>query len=103
MVLEYRYSVHGYSGGMMLTRTVDGKITLDSAAIGSRLDFPNGEIAVTLLGICADSVTLNVRYRSSERILTVTRYSEEQFCDEANAYGFSLAFKLCDRSDTATV
>lgn len=103
MVLEYKYSAHGYSGGMMLTSSVDGNVMLSSAAVGSRLDCPNGEIAVTLLSKCADSVTLNVRYRNSERTLTVTHNSEERFCEEANAYGFTLSFRLCDRSDTATV
>ena len=103
MVLEYKYSVHGFSGGMMLARSVDGKVLLDAVAVGSRIDCPNVEIVVTLLCKCTDEVTLKVSYRDRERILTISRNTEERFCEEANAYGFTLAFKLCDRSEPATV
>ena len=92
MKLTYRYTVHGFSGGMMLSNTVSGEWDFDSFNIGAELDSPNGEVKISVLYKTHDAVTVNVKYRKNEKTMTVSPCGEEWFEDDANAYGFSYAF-----------
>ena len=92
MKLTYIYSVHGFSGGMMLSNTVNGEWELDTVDIGAELDSPNGEVKITVLEKKDDSATIKVAYRKNEKTITVSTAHEERFSDDANAYGFSYSF-----------
>ena len=92
MKLTYKYTVHGFSGGMMLSNTVDGEWDFNSFEVGSQLESVNTEVKITVLEKNSDSVTIKVAYRKNEKTGTVTTESETLFKDDANAYGFSFAF-----------
>ena len=92
MKLTYRYTVHGFSGGMMLSNTVDGEWDFNSFEVASQLESVNTEVKITVLEKNSDSVTIKVAYRKNEKTMTVSTVSEEWFGDDANAYGFAFAF-----------
>ena len=92
MKLTYKYTVHGFSGGMMLSNTVSGEWAFDSLEIGKSLNSPNSEVQLTVTETTAKSVAINAKYRKNEKTLTVFTDRDERFGDEANAYGFSYAF-----------
>ncbi len=94
MKLTYSYSIHGFSGGMMLTNTVSGEWLFDSFDVNQTLQNPNSEIKITVLEKTFDTVTINIVYRKNNQTLTITPSSEGHFKDEANAYGFSLTFNI---------
>ena len=79
MKLTYKYTVHGFSGGMMLSNTVDGKWDFNSFEVGSRLESVNTEVKITVLEKNSDSVTIKVAYRKNEKTMTVSTVSEEGF------------------------
>lgn len=92
MKLRYHYTVHGFSGGRMLSNTVSGE--WDSLTAGKELDSPNSEVSLTVLAVTEGAVTLRVRYRQNEKTLTVSRGRDESFNVEANAYGFTYLFSI---------
>ena len=92
MKLTYRYTVHGFSGGMMLSNTVDGEWDFHSLEVGSQLESVNTEVKITVLEKRGDSVTIKVAYRKNEKTMTVSTAGEERFQDDANAYGFAFLF-----------
>lgn len=92
MKIAYRYTVHGFSGGMMLSNTINGQWDFDSFEVGSNLEGPDKEVIITVISKTYDTVTINIKYRKNEKTLTISSLSEERFNDEANAYGFSYAF-----------
>ena len=92
MKLAYRYTVHGFSGGMMLSNTVQGDWDFNSFEVGSALEGANTEVKITVLEKGGDRVTIKVAYRKNEKTVTVSTAGEEWFKDDANAYGFSYAF-----------
>ena len=92
MKLTYKYTVHGFSGGMMLSNTVDGEWDFNSFEVASQLESVNTEVKITVLEKNSDSVTIKVAYRKNEKTMTVSTMSEERFKDDANAYGFAFAF-----------
>ena len=92
MKLTYTYTVHGFSGGRMLSNTVSGEWV--SFGVGTELDSPNSEVKITVLEKTSDTVTIHARYRNNEKTMTVSLSNEETFKDEANAYGFSYAFTV---------
>lgn len=94
MKLTYSYSVHGFSGGMMLTNTVSGEWLFDSFDVNQTLQNPNSEIKITVLEKTYDTVTINIVYRDLNQTLTITPSCGGHFKDEANAYGFSLKFNI---------
>ena len=94
MKLTYKYTVHGFSGGMMLFNTKDGEWDFNSFEVASQLESVNTEVKITVLEKNSDSVTIKVAYRKSEKTMTVSTMSEEWFKDDANAYGFTLAFTV---------
>ena len=94
MKLTYKYTVHGFSGGMMLSNTVDGEWDFSSFEVGSQLESVNTEVKITVFEKNSDSVTIKVAYRKNEKTGTVTTESETLFKDDANAYGFTLAFTV---------
>ena len=90
MKLTYTYTVHGFSGGRMLSNTVSGEwISFD---VGTELDSPNSEVKLTVTQITSDTVTIHAKYRTNEKTMSVSLSNEETFKDEANAYGFSYKF-----------
>ena len=91
MKLTYRYTVHCFSGGMMLSNTISGEWKFNSLDIGKMLDSPNSEVNLTVLQK-SNTVKIHVKYRKNEKTMTVSLLNEEIFKDEANAYGFSYAF-----------
>ena len=94
MKLTYRYAVHGVSGGILLSNTVSGEWELASLTVGAELESPDHEVRITVLERDGDAVTLRIAYRRREAILHVSAAREEQFTDEANAYGFSYSFTV---------
>ena len=92
MKLRYHYTVHGFSGGRMLSNTLSGE--WDSLTAGMELDSPNSEVSLTVSEVTVDTVTLRVRYRQKEKTLTLSRGREESFRVEANAYGFTYLFSI---------
>ena len=94
MKLTYKYTVHGFSGGMMLFNTKDGEWDFDSFEVASQLESVKTEVKITVLEKNSDSVTIKVAYRKSEKTMTVSTMGEEWFKDDANAYGFTLAFTV---------
>ena len=94
MKLTYQYTVHGFSGGMMLSNTVDGEWNFNSFEVGSQLESVNTEVKITVLEKNSDNVTIKVAYRKNEKTGTVTTESETLFKDDANAYGFAFAFTV---------
>ena len=94
MKLTYRYTVHGFSGGMMLFNTKDGEWDFNSFEVGSELKSVNTEVKITVLEKNSDSVTIKVAYRKNEKTMTVSTVGEERFGDDANAYGFAFAFTV---------
>lgn len=92
MKLTYKYAVHGFSGGMMLSNTVDGEWDFNSFEAGSQLESVNTEVKTTVLEKNSGSVTIKVAYRKNEKTMTVSTMVEERFKDDANAYGFTFAF-----------
>ena len=94
MKLEYKYTVHGFSGGMMLTNTVSGEWEFEALETGKELDSPNSEVKLTVIKKTRDTVTIYAKYRNNEKTITVSSANEEKFNDEANAYGFSYAFTV---------
>ena len=92
MKLTYRYTVHGFSGGMMLSNTVDGEWDFNSFEVGSELKSADTEVKITVLEKNSDSVTIKVAYRKNEKTMTVSTMGEEWFKDDANAYGFAFTF-----------
>ena len=92
MRLTYQYTVHGFSGGRMLTNTASGE--WDSFDIGTELDSPNSEVKLTVTQITSDTVTIHAKYRKNEKTMTVSHSNEETFGDEANAFGFSYVFTV---------
>ena len=94
MKLTYSYSIHGFSGGMMLTNTVSGEWLFDSFDVNQTLQNPNSEIKITVLEKTYDTVTINIVYRNLNQTLKITPSCEGLFKDEANAYGFSLTFNI---------
>ena len=92
MKLTYTYTVHGFSGGRMLSNTVSGEwVSFD---VGTELDSPNSEVKLTVTQMTSDTVTIHARYRTNEKTMSVSLSNEETFGDEANAYGFSYAFTV---------
>ena len=90
MKLLYNYTVHGFSGGRMLSNTVSGEwVSFD---VGTELDSPNSEVKLTVTEKTSDTVTILAKYRKNEKTMTVSLSNEETFGDEANAYGFSYKF-----------
>ena len=49
MKLTYKYTVHGFSGGMMLFNTKDGEWDFDSFEVGSELKSADTEVKITVL------------------------------------------------------
>ena len=94
MKLTYKYTVHGFSGGMMLFNTKDGEWDFDSFEVGSELKSADTEVKITVLEKNSDSVTIKVAYRKNEKTMTVSTMGEEWFKDDANAYGFAFAFTV---------
>ena len=94
MKLTYKYTVHGFSGGMMLSNTVDGEWDFNSFEVASQLESVNTEVKITVLEKNSDSVTIKVAYRKNEKTMTVSTMGEEWFKDDANAYGFAFAFTV---------
>ena len=94
MKLTYKYTVYGFSGGMMLSNTVGGEWDFNSFEILSQLESVNTEVIITVLEKNSDSVTLKVAYRQNEKTITVSTMGEEWFRDDANAYGFTFAFTV---------
>ena len=94
MKLTYKYTVHGFSGGMMLFNTKDGEWDFNSFEVGSELKSADTEVKITVLEKNSDSVTIKVAYRKNEKTMTVSTVSEECFKDDANAYGFAFAFTV---------
>ena len=94
MKLTYKYTVHGFSGGMMLFNTKDGEWDFNSFEVGSELKSADTEVKITVLEKNIDSVTIKVAYRKNEKTMTVSTMSEEWFKDDANAYGFAFAFTV---------
>ena len=92
MKLTYTYTVHGFSGGRMLSNTASGEWV--SFGVGTELDSPNSEVKLTVTQITSDTVTIHAKYRTNEKTMTVSLSNEETFKDEANAYGFSYAFTV---------
>ena len=78
----------------MLFNTVSGEWDFAFLEEGRELDTPNGEVKLTVLAKTCDTVTLHCRYRKNEKIMTVSASNEGDFGDEANAYGFSFAFRV---------
>jgi len=92
MRLTYKYIVHGFSGGRMLSNTVSGEwVNFD---VGTELDSPNSEVKLTVTQIASDTITIHARYRTNEKTMSVSLSNEETFGDEANAYGFSYVFTV---------
>ena len=92
MKLTYTYTVHGFSGGRMLSNTVSGEwVSFD---VGTELDSPNSEVKLTVTEKTSDTVTIHAKYRTNEKTMTVSLSNEETFGDEANAYGFSYVFTV---------
>lgn len=90
MRLTYKYIVHGFSGGRMLSNTVSGEwVSFD---VGTELDSLNSEVKLTVTQKTSDTVTIYAKYRKNEKTMTVSLSNEETFGDEANAYGFSYKF-----------
>ena len=94
MKLTYTYTVHGFSGGRMLSNTVSGEWEFEALCIGKELDTPNSEVKLTVIQKTSDIVTIHAKYRANEKTMTVSLSNEESFKDEANAYGFSYAFTV---------
>ena len=94
MKLTYTYTVHGFSGGRMLSNTVSGEWEFEALCIGKELDTPNSEVKLTVTQIASDTITIHARYRTNEKTMSVSLSNEETFGDEANAYGFSYAFTV---------
>jgi hypothetical protein len=94
MKLTYNYSIHGFSGGMMLTNTIPGEWDFDSFEVNQTLKNPNSEVIITVLEKSYDTVTINIVYRNLNQTLKITPSCEGLFKDEANAYGFSLTFNI---------
>ena len=92
MKLTYTYTVHGFSGGRMLSNTVSGEWV--SFSVGTELDSPNSEVKLTVTQITSDTVTIHAKYRTNEKTMSVSLSNEETFKDEANAYGFSYVFAV---------
>ena len=90
MRLTYKYTVHGFSGGRMLSNTESGE--WDGFDVGTELDSPNSEVKLTVTQITSDTVTIHAKYRTNEKTMSVSHSNEETFKDEANAYGFSYKF-----------
>ena len=78
----------------MLSNTVDGEWDFNSFEVASQLESVNTEVKITVLEKNSDSVTIKVAYRKNEKTGTVTTESETLFKDDANAYGFTLAFTV---------
>ena len=92
MKLSCKYCVHGYSGGMMLSNTIDCDWNDDLLIPGNKLDNPNSEVKITVLNKTNNAVTINIIYRKKEETLNISSVKEEYFKDDANAYGFSYSF-----------
>lgn len=92
MKLTYRYTIHGFSGGMMLSNTTTGEWDFYTFDVGSELNGPNKEVKITVLEKSYNTVSINIKYRKKENTLTISKANEERFNEEANAYGFSYAF-----------
>ena len=92
MKLTYRYTIHGFSGGMMLSNTTTGEWDFDTFDVGSELNGPNREVKITVLEKSNNTVSINIKYRKKENTLTVSKANEEKFNEEANAYGFTYMF-----------
>lgn len=92
MKLTYRYTIHGFSGGMMLSNTTAGEWDFDAFDVGSELNGPNREVKITVLEKSNKTVSINIKYRKKENTLTISLKNEERFNEEANAYGFSYVF-----------
>ena len=92
MKLTYRYTIHGFSGGMTLSNITAGEWDFDTFDVGSELNCPNREVKITVLEKSNNTVSINIKYRKKENTLTISSTNEERFKEEANAYGFTYSF-----------
>ena len=76
----------------MLFNTTTGEWDFNTFEVGSELNVSDREVKITVLEKSYNIVSINIKYRKNEKILTIGPSSEERFNEEANAYGFSYAF-----------